>query len=191
MAKKRCKLCKNFVSEFIQVPAGVFCNMESAVTFACAATKKKRDKLVAKKQNEYNKESRRLKRNYRDNDLKIRKAAAKKACHAYIRERDKNKPCICCGRPLGLKFDAGHFLESGNNSKLRYNEDNIHGQSVYCNQHKGGDSDDYQGRLRIKIGDERVDYLLANKGGVVKRTVDDYKEIEVKFKEKLKLINEG
>ena len=125
------------------------------------------------------------KRKFYDGDIKTRKAAAKKACHEYIRARDASDPCICCGRPLGAKYDAGHFLESGNNSFLRFNEDNIHAQSVYCNQYKGGDSDDYEGRLRLKIGDERVNYLLANKGGIVKRTAQDYKEIENYYKNKL------
>jgi len=126
------------------------------------------------------------KRDFYENNIKTRKAAAKAACHAYIRARDKDKPCICCGRPLGAKYDAGHFLESGNNPKIRYNEDNIHAQSVYCNQFKGGNSDDYEGRLRAKIGDEKVDLLKANKGGSVKRTAQDYKEIEQHYKQKLK-----
>jgi hypothetical protein len=110
------------------------------------------------------------------------------ACHAYIRERDKRNPCICCGRNLGRKFDAGHYLESGNNPKIRYDEDNIHGQSVYCNQYKGGNSDDYRGRLVKKIGLSRVERLESMKGGTVKRTCDDYKEIEKYYKDKLKSI---
>jgi hypothetical protein len=135
------------------------------------------------------KEHAQRKRDFNENDLKTRKSAAKLACHRYIRERDRGQPCICCGRELGDKYDAGHFLESGNNPRIRYDEDNIHAQSVYCNQYKGGDSDDYEGRLRLKIGSDKVDYLKANKGGTVKRTPKDYREIEDYFKAKLKSLS--
>lgn len=143
-----------------------------------------RDKKAREKA--FNAETRRRKQVIKKTCLKTRKAAAKKACHTYIRARDKGRPCICCGRPLGDKYDAGHWLESGNNPKTRYHEDNIHAQSVYCNQYKGGDSDDYEGRLRIKIGDDRVEYLKENKGGTMKRTAEDYIEIEQHYKNKLK-----
>lgn len=128
------------------------------------------------------------KKEFRQSDLKTRKASAKKACHDYIRFRDKDNPCICCGRPLGKKFDAGHFLESGNNPQIRYDENNIHAQNVYCNQYKGGDSDDYEGRLRLKVGDKIVDDLKNKRGGTVKRTCEDYIEIEKHFKAKLKML---
>lgn len=178
LRQKKCRACKELFTPFS--------SLAKACSVACSL------KLINnEKAKEFNRETRRLKSEYRNSDLKIRKKAAKEACHAYIRERDKGNPCICCGRALGEKYDAGHFLESGNNSKLRYNEDNIHAQSVYCNRHQGGNSDDYEGRLRIKIGDDRVGFLLENKGGVVKRTVEDYREIEKKYKDKIKALNEG
>ena len=122
------------------------------------------------------------------NDLKTRKQAAKKACHDYIRTRDKGLPCICCNRPL-TSINAGHYLESGNNPQIRYNEDNIHNQSIYCNQYQGGNSDDYRGNLIKKIGLERVERLESMKGGTVKRTAEDYLEIERHYKIKLKTLN--
>ena len=124
---------------------------------------------------------------FRNGDLKIRKAAAKMACHRYIRARDKGLPCICCNRPL-TSINAGHYLESGNNPQIRYDEDNIHNQSIYCNQYQGGNSDDYRGNLIKKIGLERVERLESMKGGTVKRTPDDYKEIENYYKAKLKAL---
>jgi hypothetical protein len=124
------------------------------------------------------------------NDTKTRKREAKAACHKYIRLRDLGNKCICCNRPLGPKYDAGHWLESGNNPLIRYDEDNIHAQSVYCNQYKGGDSDDYEGNLRLKIGNERVDRLKSMKGGTMKRTAQDYKAIEDYYKAKIKLLED-
>lgn len=182
--KRRCPYCKkyNLIEDAKKVNNSYFCNLEHAVQ--CAIKNKLKGKKKIEK--EFNKETARRKREFRDNDLKIRKAAAKKACHAYIRERDRGEPCICCGRALGEKYDAGHYLESGNNPRIRYDEDNIHAQSVYCNQYQGGNSDDYRGRLIIKIGLERVERLESMKSGIIKRTVDDYKKIEEYYKQKLK-----
>jgi len=119
------------------------------------------------------------------NKLSTRKRAAKEACHAYIRFRDKGGSCICCEKPLGDDYQAGHFQESGSNSQIRYHEDNIHGQRLQCNYYRGGDIGHYEDNLRAKSGNDRVDYLLANRGGVVKRTADDLRAIEKYYKEKL------
>ncbi len=175
--KRKCKYCGEYVKEFITTPIASFCNYDHASKYAYANKHKGADKIhIAKK------------KAFKQSDLKIRKAATKKACHDYIRYRDKDKTCICCGRPLGKKFDAGHFLESGNNPQIRYDENNIHAQNVYCNQYKGGDSDDYEGRLRLKVGDKIVDDLKSKRGGTVKRTCEDYMKIEQYFKNKLKML---
>ena len=126
-----------------------------------------------------------------DTELKTRKRAAKEACHAFIRERDKNKLCICCNEPLGSDFHAGHFLESGNNPRIRYDELNIHGQRACCNTYKGGDSGDYERNLRRRIGDKEVDRLKSLKGGTLKRTPQDYKDIENYYKAKIKQLVTG
>jgi len=185
-AKRKCKLCGAFAYDHIKVNAGSFCNVSHAMEWGRKKAEKDRTRKANKVIKEDNKKHAAKKREFYDNDIKTRRNAAKSACHLYIRTRDKNDGCICCGRPLGKNYDAGHWLESGNNSFLRYHEDNIHAQSVYCNQYKGGDSDDYEGRLRLKIGNDKVDWLKASKGGAIKRTADDYKEIELHYKDKLK-----
>lgn len=150
---------------------------------AMAVNRKKKEKAKA-----WAKE----KRDFKANDIKVRKPAAKAACHLYIRERDKGSFCICCGEPLDEDYHAGHFYESGNNSGLRYDEDNIHAQNLQCNYFKGGDSGSYEKHLRMKIGDERVDALkLKSGGGPITRTAEDYREIEDYYKAKLvKLIDD-
>ena len=175
--KRRCRNCKEYevVKDGLLINGGFYCGVDCVSQYGYKHRQKGADKIHKEK-----------KAAFRQSDLKIRKAAAKKACHAYIRYRDKGKPCICCNRPLGEKYDAGHFLESGNNPLIRYDEDNIHAQSVYCNQYKGGDSDDYRGNLIKKIGIERVERLESMKGGAVKRTADDYLKIEQYYKQKLK-----
>ena len=123
--------------------------------------------------------------------LKKAKESARIACHLYIRVRDKGRPCPCCNKHLGEDYHAGHFIPSANNPKIRYDGDNIHGQRAMCNLFEDGDSGDYEKNLRLRIGDERVDRLLENKGGVVKRTIEDYNTIENYFKEKLRVLREG
>ena len=62
----------------------------------------------------------------------------------FIRLRDKDKGCISCGQSLNTKFDAGHFRSVGSCPELRFNEENIHGQCVYCNQHLHGNLIQYR-----------------------------------------------
>lgn len=165
-------------------------NPVCAIEYSKAIDQKKRDRATKKIVKAENKKHAQRKRKFYDSDLKTRKKAAKIACHSYIRERDRGLTCICCGRALGPKYDAGHWLESGNYSATRYDEDNIHGQNVHCNQYKGGDSGDYEKNLRIKIGDFRVDALIAKKNITVKRTAQDYHDIENSYKHKLKLLQD-
>mgnify|MGYP002640844548 FL=1 len=139
------------------------------------------------REKKYKEETNRLKSDFYEKDVKTRKAAAKKACHAFIRYRDKDQLCICCNKPLGNDYHAGHFHESGNNPLIRYDENNIHGQRLDCNYFKGGGrSGDYEANLRLKIGNDKVDKINSMKGGTIKRTAKDYREIEVYYKNKLR-----
>ena len=56
----------------------------------------------------------------------------------YIRLRDKDKACVSCEKPLGAKFDAGHYFSMGGHKAVTFDEENVHGQCVTCNQHKHG-----------------------------------------------------
>lgn len=160
---------------------GKFCNYDCIADYVRdnpEKIKSLRNKQIAKE-----------KREYYASDLKTRKKAAKTACHAYIRERDKYKGCISCGAQLdGTKFDAGHLIESGNYPFLRYNENNIFGQCVHCNQHKGGNEAMAREGAEKRIGKDAVQWLYDNKNKQIKRTVDDYKEIERYYKDKLKML---
>ncbi len=178
---KRCRVRFEQMNSF-HVACSVPCSIE--------IVRDKADKDKKESEKAENKVHAERKRKFYDNDLKTRKKAAKIACHSYIRERDRGLPCICCGRPLGAKFDAGHWKESSNYPSIRYDEDNINAQSVHCNQYKGGDSGDYEKNLRLKIGNEKVDALIAKKNIIIKRTAQDYRDIEEYYKEKLKELQE-
>jgi len=176
----KCKGCKEYFARdtLIIVPGGKFHDRDCMIEWAIENQSKGRDKIDKLERKEIVKAKK--------NKLKTRKDAAKNACHSYIRARDTGKGCICCGEPLGNNFHAGHFMESGNNPQIRYDENNIHGQRLNCNFFKGGDSGDYKENLINKIGLKAVNNLIDLKGGTMKRSPEDYRAIEKYYKDKLK-----
>ena len=185
-AKRKCRYCGAFAYDHIKINAGSFCDFSHATKWGIDKSAKDKEKAARKALKADNKKHAARKREFYDNDIKTRKKAAKLACHAYIRFRDRNELCICCNLPLGDNYHAGHFMESGNNPKTRYDENNIHGQRVYCNTYKGGDSGNYKENLIKKIGVFEYWCLMMKKGGLDTRTADDYKAIELYFKQKIK-----
>jgi len=108
------------------------------------------------------------------------------AVNTYIRFRDKDKPCISCGRKLGSKFDAGHYFSTGANPELRFEEDNIHGQCVFCNQHLHGNLIPYTDNLPERIGLERFNALKDKRHKIRKYSKDELKQIIEIYKNKIK-----
>lgn len=104
----------------------------------------------------------------------------------FIRLRDKDKPCISCPRPLIDKFDAGHFYPVGSYKNLRFNEMNVHGQCVHCNQHKHGNLIEYQKGLIKRIGQDKVDELDAIRNEPAHFTIPELEELIKEYKNKLK-----
>lgn len=188
--KLRCKNCKDyFLTESMLVsPSGKFHSEDCRVSWALANLEKGRKKIQQKEK----KDDALRKKVFYASDLKTRKAAAILHCHNYIRERDKNKGCITCGSSLiNVKFDAGHFMKS-THSYTKFMEKNIHGQCVHCNQHNGGEELKYYQSMVLKYGELTTKALMRVRHRKVKRSPDDYKEIEIFYKIKLKrIINSG
>jgi hypothetical protein len=93
--------------------------------------------------------------------------AAQKEFNAYIRERDRHQPCICCGHPLGSgdvggAYDCGHYRSTGSAPHLRFNEDNAHAQRKVCNRYGAGRAVDYRLGLVARLGLEAVEALEAD-----------------------------
>lgn len=114
---------------------------------------------------------------------------AQVAFNAFIRERDKDRPCICCGRPLGTGdigggFDCGHYRSVGSASHLRFDERNAHGQTKYCNRHGAGRAVDYRIGLIDRIGLDAVESLESN-NYVHKWTREELISVKQLYKEKL------
>jgi hypothetical protein len=104
----------------------------------------------------------------------------------YIRERDKHKPCISCGSKLGDKFDAGHFWSSGGHKAVTFNEDNVHGQCVACNQWKHGNLINYREGLLKRIGEPKYEKLSQLANQTRRYSAEELKEIIKTYKNKIK-----
>jgi hypothetical protein len=116
---------------------------------------------------------------------------AQREFNAYIRARDREKPCICCGRPLGGahqsggEFDCGHYRSTGSASHLRFNELNAHGQRKDCNRYGAGRAVDYRVGLTARIGREAVEALEAS-NEPHKWERDELRQIAATYKAKRK-----
>jgi len=92
---------------------------------------------------------------------------AQTAFNAFIRERDRDQPCICCGQPLGTgsvggAFDCGHYRSVGSASHLRFDVRNAHAQRKQCNRYGAGRAVDYRIGLIARIGLSEVEALEAS-----------------------------
>lgn len=117
---------------------------------------------------------------------------AQRAFNAYIRERDRELPCICCGRTettvTGLKahgWDCGHYRSVGSAPHLRFNENNAHRQLVLCNRYGAGRAVDYRIGLAVRIGIEAVEALEADQS-VAKWSIPDLVGIRDAYRLKLR-----
>lgn len=106
--------------------------------------------------------------------------------NTYIRLRDKGKKCISCDEWLLGKYDAGHYYSAGNYSFLRFNEDNVHGQCVHCNQHLHGNLIEYSKKLEKRIGKERYNELETNRHRKLLLPKEEILELITKYKLKIK-----
>jgi ferredoxin len=114
----------------------------------------------------------------------------------FIRLRDADEPCISCGRieveyTIGGQWDCGHFMSVGAKPELRFEEKNAYKQCKKCN---GGSkyarkshtvAQEYEIRLRAKVGDELVDWL---KGPHAPKhySTDDLRAIKALYQSKCK-----
>lgn len=92
---------------------------------------------------------------------------AAKNFHKFIRERDKNKPCISCGKFTDL--ECGHFYSAGHYPALRFDEENSHGQCSRCNRFLHGNLLEYRIGLINRYGQEFVE-KLETKAAYYKRS---------------------
>lgn len=117
------------------------------------------------------------------------------AFNSYIRERDKERLCICCDQPLqsgdiGGRYDCGHYRSVGSAPHLRFDPRNAHAQRKQCNRWGAGRAVDYRLGLISRIGIEAVESLESD-NGQRKYSIDELRAIKATYTAKLKELKHG
>lgn len=115
-------------------------------------------------------------------------ADARKWFQLFVRLRDKDLPCISCGRVADY-YDGGHYFKAELYSGLIFHEDNCHKQCKRpCNLDLHGNEANYRIGLIKKIGEDRVKWLEENKDKLrtYEYTREEYLKIKSLYKEKVK-----
>jgi hypothetical protein len=106
--------------------------------------------------------------------------------NTFIRERDKELPCISCGTTNNIQYHAGHYFSVGSYPALRFNEDNVHKQCVQCNNFLHGNLVEYDRALKVKLGLTKYADLYALKNSILKLSHLEIKELINVYKLKIK-----
>jgi len=167
---KKCNECK---AEFTPwVSTQLVCSPKCGIEYA----RKKEAKKQAKELKE-----RKKKLMTKSEWMKLAQAEFNK----FIRLRDKDEPCISCGRHHQGQYHAGHYRTVGANPELRFEELNCHKQCSVCNNHKSGNIVDYRINLVRKIGQEAIDWL-EGPHDPLKLTIEQIQGIRKKYRDKCK-----
>lgn len=191
----KCPVCKQ--------PAELRINLKLFCSYECAAKwgRAQAEKVRAKKQKEFNAETRRRK-------LAIKKRSEwlsdlQDVVNKFVRLRDVGKPCPSCGRSeheveqdaigkTGGAWDAGHYLSRGSHPELRFCLDNIARQCKSCNGGSGNyarKNHEVQKHFRIelinRIGLEKVEWL-EGPHEPLKLTIEQIQQLIAEYKIKTK-----
>ncbi|OTA14220.1 protein ninG [Xenorhabdus beddingii] len=192
LRRRKCKICRDwFHPKYDNVE---WCSPEHGAELAIRKRNKDREKAEQKLQQE-----RRRKEIANRDKLKARRLAVKprsywiqqaqKAVNAYIRERDRDLPCVSCGTFTSAQWDAGHYRTTAAAPQLRFDERNIQRQCVVCNQHKSGNLVPYRVELIRRIGLAEVEAIESNHDRY-RWTIEECKSIKSEFQGKLKILRQ-
>ena len=192
MTKPRLRTSKTCKGKYESVRLGqVCCSPRCAIAYS----KTQREKREAGARVEERKRDRAKLAAMKPRSHWVKKAQT--AFNAYIRHRDKDKPCICCGLPLdmdgsthGGAYDCGHYRSTGSAPHLRFDERNAHAQRKVCNRYGAGRAVDYRIGLIKRIGAAAVDEIEAD-NTPRKYSVDDLKQIAAQYRAMTKQLQQG
>ena len=105
----------------------------------------------------------------------------------YARLRDRNLPCVSCGRSpnWGGQWHGSHFRSVGAASAVRLNLWNVHRACSPCNVHLSGNLLGYRPRLIERIGNDKVQWLEAQ-NQLVRYEVDYLKRFKAVMGKRLR-----
>jgi hypothetical protein len=170
----KCKVCKK---EFTQFNSTIsVCGYQCAIEWGKLHPKKTSIKRV---NSQLKSEAKEKLETY---SQKVNKA--KVIFQKWIRERDKNEPCISCGTLTANEWHASHFKKAETYSGVIFNEINVWKSCKKCNVFLNGNELNYRERLVKKIGLDDVIALedLANETRTKKWTIEELQTIKTKYK---------
>jgi len=166
---KNCKCCG---SAFVPVRSfQTWCTPECAISIANAKQQRERKALALVERRELRAAKQRLKS--RADHLRETQAVF----NEWIRLRDRDQPCISCGRHHEGQWHAGHYRTTAAAPELRFEPLNVWKQCAPCNNHKSGDIVNYRINLVRRIGAEKVEWL-EGPHEPKKYTIDELKALK-------------
>ena len=188
LRERKCVICKDQFKQ--QRP------MQSVCSPACAITQGKRDtvKQAAKQARADRIATRVALDKFKTKGEWI--ADVQRVFNAYIRERDRDQPCICCGKFFdekdtltGGQWDAGHYISRGHAAHLRFVEDNVHKQLKGHNRPGGTTRAQFRAGMIERIGLARVEALEAD-NAPRRYTIENLKAMRAEYAAKLRALKE-
>lgn len=116
---------------------------------------------------------------------------AQKAFNSWVRFRDRDLPCICCGKFAavgeigGGRYDAGHYLSRGSHPHLKFDERNCFKQRKGCNRPGGTTAAAFRLGVIARIGLQAVEALESD-NEPRHYTIADLIALKAHYKAKLK-----
>ena len=184
----RCKSCRKQCEPFNSLNA--FCDADCAISYLNGNTGKKLiEKVKRKKFREKKKEVKGLSHWSRVTQTVVNK---------YVRLRDRNLPCISCGKwdhelkeaVRKGKWDAGHYKTVGSHPEIRFDTKNINKQCLNCNGFNAGNIPGQERGIEARYGQERLDWL--NGPHKLKHySIDDLERIRKIFSKKTRRLEKA
>jgi hypothetical protein len=84
----------------------------------------------------------------------------------WIRTIDKDLGCISCSSKID---HAGHYFSAGHFTSLRFNEINVNGQCLRCNNYLHGNLIHYRQGLIQRFGEDKVLLLESASRNAIKK----------------------
>lgn len=118
---------------------------------------------------------------------------AQTAFNKYIRLRDRERPCVSCGRleselkhnGSGGLWDCGHYRSVGACPELRFEPLNAHKQCKKCNSYQSGNHVEYRFGIAARLTKKELEFIEGPHEPKRYR-VEDLKEICAEFKARCK-----
>ena len=180
--QKKCKNCQKMFTPYTSLTK--VCSVQCALQYNIDHPKEVKTFIQLQEEKGIKAEIKKFKANLKNHAYWIKLLQA--TFNTYIRERDKNKPCICCNKPLGKVYHAGHFFTVGAFPGLRVDEDNCFAQREDCNLHKHGNTGEYAINLPKRIGQEKFEALYNRRKQVLKLSIPEIQELIKHYKNKTK-----